>query len=60
MLAGFLGAGEGPFSQVWREPWGFVAGMEFSQRLSLAAEGGGKQGEPWAGCEGAGTGKGLI
>lgn len=36
--------------------------MEFSQQLpsSLAAEGGGKWGDPWAGCEGGGTGRGVF
>lgn len=36
--------------------------MEFSQQLPgfLAAEGGGKWGDPWAGCEGGGTGRGVF
>lgn len=39
-----------------------MAGVEFSQQLpgSLAAEGGGKWGDPWAGCGGRGTGRGVI
>lgn len=39
-----------------------MAGVEFNQQFSSspAAERGGEWGEPWAGCEGAGTGKGVI